>query len=142
MVQSILNNSLSTRLNKRTPMQVFTGHGQTTPLALMLKDNVPVNAPLDFIKAQKLMEVEKLSKAMTEIHTVAELPSGILRACRGTPQERCSPARTNVVVVIMSKITVVSFVSSFSFFIIHDVLTSRHLHIRMLRNDYTVPTRC
>jgi hypothetical protein len=33
----------------------------------MLKDNVPVNAPLDFIKAQKLMEVEKLSKAMTEI---------------------------------------------------------------------------
>jgi hypothetical protein len=39
----------------------------------MLKDNVPVNAPLDFIKAQKLMEVEKLSKAMTEIHAqVAE----------------------------------------------------------------------
>jgi hypothetical protein len=42
-------------------MQVFTGHAETTPLALMLKDNVPVNAPLDFIKAQKLMEVEKLS---------------------------------------------------------------------------------
>jgi hypothetical protein len=34
----------------------------------MLKDNVPVKARLDFIKAQKLMEVEKLSKAMTEIH--------------------------------------------------------------------------
>jgi IS30 family transposase len=51
MVQSILNNSLSTRLNKRTPMQVFTGHAETTPLAQMLKDNVPVNAPLDFIKA-------------------------------------------------------------------------------------------
>jgi hypothetical protein len=68
MVQSVLNNSLSTRLNKRTPMQVFTGHAETTPLALMLKDNVPVNAPLDFIKAQKLMEVEKLLKAMTEIH--------------------------------------------------------------------------
>jgi hypothetical protein len=34
---------------------------------------VPVNAPLDFIKTQKLMEVEKLSKAMTEIHAqVAE----------------------------------------------------------------------
>jgi hypothetical protein len=49
-------------------MQVFTGHAETTPLALMLKDNVPVNAPLDFIKAQKLMEVEKLPKAMTEIH--------------------------------------------------------------------------
>jgi hypothetical protein len=34
---------------------------------------VPVSAPLDFIKAQKLMEVEKLSMAMTEIHAqVAE----------------------------------------------------------------------
>jgi hypothetical protein len=73
MVHSVLNNSLSTRLNKKTPMQVFTGHAETTPLALMLKDNVPVNAPLDFIKAQKLMEVEKMSKAMTEIHAqVAE----------------------------------------------------------------------
>jgi hypothetical protein len=39
----------SMRLNKRTPMQVLTGHNETTPLALMLKDNVPVNAPLDFI---------------------------------------------------------------------------------------------
>jgi hypothetical protein len=36
MVQSVLNNSLSTRLNKRTPMQVFTGHAETTSLALML----------------------------------------------------------------------------------------------------------
>jgi hypothetical protein len=27
-------------------------------------------------------------------------------------------------------------------FILHDVFASRHLHIRMLRNDYTVPTRC
>jgi transposase InsO family protein len=55
MVQSVLNNSISTRLNKRTPMKVFTGHVETTPLELMLKDNVPVNAPLEFIKAQKLM---------------------------------------------------------------------------------------
>jgi hypothetical protein len=68
LAQSVLNNSLSTRLNKRTPMQVFTGHTETAPLALMLKCNVPVNAPLDFIKAQKLMEVEKLSKAMTQIN--------------------------------------------------------------------------
>jgi hypothetical protein len=78
MVQSVLNNSLSTRLNKRTPMQVFTGHADTTPLALMLKDNVPVIAPFDFIKEQKpmevekFMEVEKLSKAMTEIHAQVE----------------------------------------------------------------------
>jgi hypothetical protein len=68
MVQIVLNNSLSTRLNKRTPMEVFTGHADINPLALMLKDNVPVNAPLKFVKAQKLMEVEKLSMAMTEIH--------------------------------------------------------------------------
>jgi hypothetical protein len=71
MVQSVLNNSLSTRLNTRTPMQVFTGHAETTPLALMLKDNVPVNTLLEFIKAQKLMKVEKLSNAMTEIHAHA-----------------------------------------------------------------------
>jgi hypothetical protein len=64
---------LSTRLKKRTPVQVFTGHAVTTPLALILKGNVPVNAPLDFIKVQKLIKVEKLSKAMTEIHAqVAE----------------------------------------------------------------------
>jgi hypothetical protein len=57
MLQSVLKTILSTGLNKRTSMQVFTGHLQTTPLALMLMDNVPVNAPLEFIKAQKLMEV-------------------------------------------------------------------------------------
>jgi ribosomal protein S17 len=51
-------------------MQVFTGHAKTTPIALMLKDNMPVNAPLDFTEAQNLMEVEKLSKAMTEIHAL------------------------------------------------------------------------
>jgi hypothetical protein len=68
LVQSVLNNSSPTGLNKRTPIQVITGFADTTPLVLMLKDNVPVNAPLDFIKAQKLMEIEKLSKAMTEIH--------------------------------------------------------------------------
>jgi hypothetical protein len=74
MAQGVLNNSLSTRLNKRTPMQVFTGHAETRPLALMLKVIVPVNAPLDFIKAQKLIEVEKLSKARMEIHAqVAEI---------------------------------------------------------------------
>jgi hypothetical protein len=49
--------SFSIRLNKRTPMQAFTGHAETIPLAMMLKDNVSVNAPLDFIKAQKLMKV-------------------------------------------------------------------------------------
>jgi hypothetical protein len=42
-------------------MQVFTVHAENTTLVLMLKDNVLVNAPLDFIKAQKLTEVERLS---------------------------------------------------------------------------------
>jgi hypothetical protein len=59
MVQSVLNNSLSTSLNKRTPMQVFTGHAGTTPLALMLKDNVPVNGPLYFIKARADVEGQR-----------------------------------------------------------------------------------
>jgi hypothetical protein len=54
MVQSVMNNSLSTRLNKRTPMKFFTGHTETTPLALMLKYNVPVNAPLDFSRRRML----------------------------------------------------------------------------------------
>jgi hypothetical protein len=54
LVQNVLNNFLSTRLIKRTPMQVFTGYAETTQLALMLKDNVTVNAPLYFIKAQSL----------------------------------------------------------------------------------------
>jgi hypothetical protein len=62
-------------------MQLFTGHAEIPPLALMLKDNVPVNAPLDFIKAQKLMEVEKLSKPMTKIHTqVAEKATRDIKA--------------------------------------------------------------
>jgi hypothetical protein len=51
-------------------MQVFNGHFETTLLALMLKGNVPINAPLDFIKAQKLMEVEKMSKTMTDIYAL------------------------------------------------------------------------
>jgi hypothetical protein len=54
-------------------MQVFAGQAETTSLGLMLNDNVPVNAPLEFIKPQKLMEVEKLSKYKTELHAqVAE----------------------------------------------------------------------
>jgi hypothetical protein len=68
LVESAVRNSLSTRLYTRTPMKVFTGHAETTTMALMLKENVPVNATLDFIKAQKLTEVEKLSKAMADIH--------------------------------------------------------------------------
>jgi hypothetical protein len=69
----VVNVIQSVRLNKRTPMQVFTEDAEAITLALVLKDNVSVNTPLDIIKAQKLMEVEKLSKAMTEIHSqVAE----------------------------------------------------------------------
>jgi biopolymer transport protein ExbB/TolQ len=67
LVQSVLNISLSTRLNKRTLRKIFTGNAETISLALMLEDNVPGNAPLDFIKMQKIMEVEKLSTAKMEI---------------------------------------------------------------------------
>jgi hypothetical protein len=45
------------RLTKRMPMQVFTGNAETSPLALTLKDSVPVDAPLDFIKAQKIVDL-------------------------------------------------------------------------------------
>jgi hypothetical protein len=85
LVQSVLNNSLSTRLNKGTPMQVITGHAEKIPLELMLKDNVPVDAPLDFIKAQKLMKVEKLSKIMTEIH--AQVSEKATRDCKNAIQK-------------------------------------------------------
>jgi hypothetical protein len=51
----------------------------------MLKVNVPVNAPLDFIKAQKLMEFEKLSKAMTEIH--AQLAEKSMRDLKAAIQK-------------------------------------------------------
>jgi hypothetical protein len=71
MAQSILNSSLSTRLNKRTPMQFFTKNAATTSLALMLKDNVRVSALLEFIKGEKLVELEKQSRAMTKIHAQA-----------------------------------------------------------------------
>jgi transposase InsO family protein len=36
LVQIVLSNSLSPRLSKRTPIKVFTGHAEPTPLALML----------------------------------------------------------------------------------------------------------
>jgi transposase InsO family protein len=91
MAQGVLNNSLSTRLNKRTPMQVFTGHAETTPLALMLKYNVPVNAPLDFIKSQKLMEVEKPSNSIMEIH--AEVAEKATRHCKAAIQKHNDKTR-------------------------------------------------
>jgi hypothetical protein len=53
MVQSVLNNYLSMRLNKRTPRQVFTGYAEPTPLVLKLKDDVPVNTPCDKVKISR-----------------------------------------------------------------------------------------
>jgi ribosomal protein S17 len=111
-------------------MLVFTGNAETTPLALMLKDNVPVNSPLDFIKAQKLMEVDRMSKAMTEIHAqVAEKATRDRKAAirkhndkthvrspnfqvgdyvHVAEHRRCSAARINGVLrIVMSTITVV-----------------------------------
>jgi hypothetical protein len=112
LVQIVLNNSLSTRLHKRTPMQVFTGHMETTFLALMLNDNVPINTPLDFLKMQKIIKFEKLSKPMKKIQAqvvkkatcdrkslisesqqqdarlVSKFPSERLSTGRRIPQER------------------------------------------------------
>jgi hypothetical protein len=67
-MQTALNKFLLKRLNKRTPMQVLTGHAKTTPLALLLMGNVLVNEPLEYIEAQKRMIVDKLSRTMAEIH--------------------------------------------------------------------------
>jgi hypothetical protein len=58
-------------------MQVFTELAETTPLALMLKENLPVNAYLDSTKAQKHMEVGKLSKTGMEVH--AQMAEKIMR---------------------------------------------------------------
>jgi hypothetical protein len=60
LVQSVLNNFFSTRLKKRTSMQIVTENSYKIPMVLMLQDNVAVSAPRDFVKAQKLMEVQKL----------------------------------------------------------------------------------
>jgi hypothetical protein len=53
--QRALDNFLSTRLSTRMPSHVFTGNAERTPLALIFKYSVCVNAPLDFIKKQNLM---------------------------------------------------------------------------------------
>jgi hypothetical protein len=72
---------------------------------------VPVNAPLYFIKgqkSQKFMKVEKLSKDMTEIHAqMAEKASRYCKAAIQKHNDKCSAARINVVVVVMSTISVV-----------------------------------
>jgi hypothetical protein len=96
-------------------MQDFTGNAETNTLALMLQDNVPVKAPLDFIKAQKLMEVEKLIKTIMMIHVQmaeeatrdrksniqnhnnkthekTEIPGGRLRACHGNTARAVRPS--------------------------------------------------
>jgi hypothetical protein len=70
VIQSVLNNSPASRLQNRTPMYVFTSHKDTTPLALILEGVKEVEiASFDFIKAQKLIEMEKTAKIMAEIHT-------------------------------------------------------------------------
>jgi hypothetical protein len=49
-------------------MFVFTSHQETTPLALVLKDDTEMEiASIDFIQAQKLMEIEKSARIMAEV---------------------------------------------------------------------------
>jgi hypothetical protein len=70
-----------------------------------------------------------------------EQPKSTLAAQETAPQ-RCSAARINVFVIVMSTITVVRLVSSLPS--LFDTMTShRDIYIyEMLRNDYAVPTRC
>jgi hypothetical protein len=54
------------------------------------------------------MKVEKLSKDMTEIHAqMAEKASRYCKAAIQKHNDKCSAARINVVVVVMSTISVV-----------------------------------
>jgi hypothetical protein len=58
--------------------------------------NVPVNTHLDFIKAQKFIEVERLFKSMAEIHAqVAEKDTLNRKATIQKHNDNCSAARTN-----------------------------------------------
>jgi hypothetical protein len=69
----------------------------------------------------------------------------ICKRCRQCRSRRmaCSAARTKVVLrIVMSTITVVLLVSSLPSLFVHDDFASRHLHITMSRDDYTLPTRC
>jgi hypothetical protein len=117
MVLRVLNNHLATKLNRRTPMQVFSGHTDTTPLALRVKENVPVNVSLDFIKAQKLMEFEKFSKAMTEIYAqVAETATPNRKSARfrsTTTRRRCGRRNSKWMTTCSSRNTATAVRQSF-----------------------------
>jgi hypothetical protein len=67
MVQSVLNISSSTRLNK---MQVFTGHAETRDCTARADEEVQraCQRAHGLHQSAEAMEVEKLSKAITEIH--------------------------------------------------------------------------
>jgi hypothetical protein len=81
LVQRVLKISMSTRLNWRMPMQVFTEHVKTISLALMFKEHVPVNAPLDLSKRRNVWKAEKLSMAMSVL-CVAKDETSVDIMCR------------------------------------------------------------
>jgi hypothetical protein len=64
VMQSTLNKSPSSRRQNRTPMFVFTSHKETTPLALVLKDDTEM-------EIAKSDEITKSARIMTEVHTRA-----------------------------------------------------------------------
>jgi hypothetical protein len=77
LVQSALNNSPSSRLQNKTPMHVFTGHSETTPLALALKGSEEIEvATVEFIMVQKLVEFGKTSEVMAEIRRQVAISQG------------------------------------------------------------------
>jgi hypothetical protein len=91
LVQSVLNNSLSTRLNKTTPMQVFTGHAETAPIALILKDVIDI-----------LCRDNKAECLYALFNTCGDPTTS-----QSQPYLLCSASRTNLVLLVMSTITVV-----------------------------------
>lgn len=68
IIQSVLKNSPSKRLDNNTPLYVFTKLKSANPLAVTLSDQVIVPASLDFAQLQRTMAIDELSDAIENMH--------------------------------------------------------------------------
>jgi hypothetical protein len=71
LIQSVLNNSASTRLARRTPMQVFAGRKAQNPPALALAGTAVIPVEYSFAQAQKAAQADELQRRVAEIHKAA-----------------------------------------------------------------------
>jgi hypothetical protein len=71
LIQSVLNNSSSTRLARRSSMQVFTGRKAPNPLALALAPTAVIPVEYSFAQAQKAAQADELQSRVAEIHKAA-----------------------------------------------------------------------